>query len=265
MADLILKFFQEEMTQAEEQALSERLLSSTEEALRFGEEAQKAYLGFGLPDPKWPGGGAPPSPWSATLGLKSILLYPALLAAGLAGWTIWHFHARAPLASALTPQLGQVSVINNPIVSKVIPEALQREKPVEKTFPAQAAPGRTTSPSVQVTGPSEGRALPVAPPQPSAAFLTPVLTPVDMSAKVHKTFSDLSVVIRRPSVGEVTVRILKRDGTPMVLLYQGQLKAGKWGFDWDGRLADGHLAPPDYYQIQVQSGPLVQTKSILIH
>jgi hypothetical protein len=107
--------------------------------------------------------------------------------------------------------------------------------------------------------------VPAAPRISSFAPMTPVLTPVDMTAPVRKKFSNLSVVLHRPTAGEVAVRVLKLDGTPVVLLYQGQLLAGKWGFDWDGRFADGHLAPPGYYQIQVQTGSLVQKKTVLVH
>ncbi len=51
MADLIDKFFSEDLTEAEEQALGEALMASDEQALKFGRLAEEAYARYGLPDP----------------------------------------------------------------------------------------------------------------------------------------------------------------------------------------------------------------------
>ena len=54
MDDLIKKFFQEDLSESEEKALSEKLLSSVEDAVRFGQHAEASYHYFGLPEPHWP-------------------------------------------------------------------------------------------------------------------------------------------------------------------------------------------------------------------
>ncbi len=236
MADLIVKFFQEEMTQAEEQALSDRLLSSTEEALRFGEQAEKAYLGFGLPEPHWPGGGPPSAPWThGPIALKPLIWAGALLTAGLTGLILWRHHPvnqPVPMASiAPAPVLSvPVQAVTHPLVKK---------KP---------------APAISLIA-----ARPVFP-----IPLTPVSTPIELTANPSSTFSNLSVMVRRSSPGKVRVTVLKPDATTAVLLYEGPLKSGKWIFDWDGKLADGQMAPPGFYRIQVESGPVVQDKTIVV-
>lgn len=57
MADLIEKYFQEDLTETEEKALGDEILSSEETALRLGEKAEEAYKSLGLPEPVWPGSG----------------------------------------------------------------------------------------------------------------------------------------------------------------------------------------------------------------
>ena len=229
MADLIEKFFQEELTQAEEQALSDSLSSSTGEALRFGEKAQQTYLAFGLPDPQWPGGGPPSPPWSSTsLLLKPLIWAAVLLTSGLAVVLFWPHRSAAPLV----PQASIPKMIPAPVSLK--PQvAIHRQSSVP---------------------------IPAAKPAPMVLLSTPV----ELTVHSHTVFSNLSVVVRRPSPGKVTVRVLNPDGTQALLLYDGPLQAGKWVFDWDGKLAKGQMAPPGVYRIQVESGPVVQNKNIIV-
>lgn len=55
MADLVEKYFQQDLTEAEQEALSGSLLSSDETALKFERMAGEAYARYGLPDlqPHW--------------------------------------------------------------------------------------------------------------------------------------------------------------------------------------------------------------------
>lgn len=96
--DLIIKFFREDLTEAEEAALAGRLSSSVEDALRFGKHAETAYLHYGLPEPKWPGGPPPPGFFHKSVwGLR--LWLPLVLLAGLSAWIAWKYWAgknRAP-------------------------------------------------------------------------------------------------------------------------------------------------------------------------
>ena len=236
MADLIVKFFQEEMTQAEEQALSDRLLSSTEEALRFGEQAEKAYLGFGLPEPRWPGGGPPSAPWThGPMVLKPLIWAGALLTAGLVGFILWRHHQ-------VNPPVPLASTAPAPVLSIPVSKAVH---PKIKRTPALAVPIVAVKPVYSTP-------------------LTPVSTPVELAVKNPKAFSNLSVVVRRTSPGKVRVTVMKPDDSTAVLLYEGLLPSGKWVFDWDGKFANGQMAPPGFYRIQVESGPVVQNKTIVV-
>jgi len=57
---------------------------------------------------------------------------------------------------------------------------------------------------------------------------------------------------------------MKPDDSTAVLLYEGLLPSGKWVFDWDGKFTNGQMAPPGFYRIQVESGPVVQNKTIVV-
>ena len=91
MPDLIEKFYREDLTEAEEQALGETLSTSEDAAEKFGALAEATYYRFGHPKPEWPGGDSLPrskggwKPW----------LWMALLAAvgGAALWIFLHRQA----------------------------------------------------------------------------------------------------------------------------------------------------------------------------
>ena len=118
--DLILKYFRDELTEAEEALLSERLFSSVEDAVRFGQMAQNHYYLCGLPVPHWPGGGpasgaahspsgpAHPAgtsgagtaqgPWhSLWQGAAHLALKPILWSSVAAGAVVWQQEAKTPV------------------------------------------------------------------------------------------------------------------------------------------------------------------------
>lgn len=261
--DLILKYFQGDLTASEEQTLSEKLLSSTEDALRFGQMAEKNYYLYGLPVPHWQGGGpssgaghsspgathppqgplaSPPGPgiglahgpWhfllqgAAHLGLKPILLVSSLAAVGVTSAVVWHqeIKVQSAIQAVGTPRVKPVSTV----LALAPPSAVSKVKHKKPAY-----------------------------------SLTPVLTPVNVTGQSHPVYSNLAVVIHQSASSPVTVRVLNLEDSPVVLLYQGALSTGSWVFDWNGKLPNGQAAPSGYYQIQVQAGLRCQKKVIQIH
>jgi hypothetical protein len=250
MDDLITKFFQEDLTEAEEKVLGERLMSSMEDALRFGQHAETAYHYCGLPEPHWPGGP------SASGGIK--LKHWMWLGVALTGITLlalWRHFAQPvqvlPEASIGSSTLKMVDL--NHLKTKSQSEIqVQKEnsgisKDEKSQLPEEAEKVRTQS---------DVRA--------DLSQMKPVLTPIDLTAQPHRSHTNLSVVLRRTSPGKVTLRVLNGEGTQVVLLYDGLLQPGNWSFDWDGKLADGEKPTPGKYKIQVESGLVTQVKSIHI-
>ncbi|HUO57639.1 MAG TPA: FlgD immunoglobulin-like domain containing protein [bacterium] len=271
MADLIAKFFQTELTEAEDQELSQTLLNSSEDSVRFAEAATAAYARYGLPEPRWPGDPDDfPRPSS---GGGAFSMGVVLAVAGLASWAGWHF--RAPLASALGSWSHHPPAISSqapppglsPLGAKA---AVQPKAPVDpgrgagdsQAFPAEdQAAGESPAenkpvPAGSLTGHSAS--LPAAD---RAASHTP---PADQGQPASPKHDSIEVVVHRLAPGPVTVQVLDGQGVPLLLLFQGILKEGNWAFDWNGRLPDGQAAAPGRYQIQVQSGGRVQAKNVLI-
>ncbi|HET9869259.1 MAG TPA: FlgD immunoglobulin-like domain containing protein [bacterium] len=124
--DLIQKFFRDDLTEAEEKALSERLQGSTEDALRFGEEAEKRYQAYGLPDPEPPRPLARPMPeppvhflWLHAV-LKALAVLLGLAVAGVVVLGVWRAFvppddkAAPPLPAASSPGLSDEAVVLQP-------------------------------------------------------------------------------------------------------------------------------------------------------
>jgi hypothetical protein len=262
--DPIVKFFREDLTQAEEQALSDKLASSSEEAVRFGQHAEASYRYYGLPEPEWRGGG-PPSGFFPRPGFRPVIWLSVALLAGFLGWFSWHIltlsrgkgNGAVPAQQKITSQAQTPPGL--PDSNEAVPETMTR--PSESTalpdkpsgFAQEQSPGGQSGAFSKPTPPWEG-SMP----------LTAVSTPVNVTAQPHHPHSNLEVMIRRSSPGQVTVEVLNPSGTPVVLLYQGLLEPGNWAFDWNGRLGDGSPAPPGTYHIQVQSGSILQSRSVVL-
>jgi hypothetical protein len=234
MADLVSKYFKKDLTEAEDQALSERLLASPKDSLRMAQMAEKAYRRFGFPEPQAPALARRPSRWFPKL-FGGVWFLP-LVASAAIGTVAVAVHHRWPHAfkNLFAPPA--------PVIAPAIPTPL----PVVSAFP-------TLSPEKSLTS------LPTGP-----QTLDPALVPLDMALEPHRPHSDLAVIVRRHEPGEVTVKVLNMDGTEELVLFNGPLQKGKWIFDWDGRLWDGTPIAPGSYQILVESGPVVQRKKIII-
>ncbi|MGH7738876.1 MAG: hypothetical protein ACREL1_01900 [bacterium] len=241
MDDLIQKFFQADLTEAEEQALSDQLKNFTEEALRFGEEAEARYIRAGLPEPQLPrplsipaaaGGSAVSVMAWVHGGLKILVWILGIALASVVAFGLWrNFVPQTPAQNSTSPVPGMKAQVSTGLRHFVI--ARRDIHPV-------------SAPSTVPTG------------------LVPVLTPVDLNHPLGRTFSALSITVHKVSAGPVTVQVLTLDGKPLVPLYRGLLKPGNWGFEWDGKLADRSIAASGYYQIQLNSGSGPQKKIIQI-
>src|SRR5260221_14641205 len=99
MADLIEKFFKEDLTEAERKLLGEELLSKDGAAEKFVEKAEEAYKGFGLPEPQWTG----PEVFRHAVqpGLGKWLWVCALLVGAVGASTWWYFAKSNPTGKIL--------------------------------------------------------------------------------------------------------------------------------------------------------------------
>lgn len=249
--DLIIKFFREDLTETEESALSDRLSSSIEDALRFGQHAEAAYRHYGLPEPAWRGG-EPPTGFLSPSGFKLGLWLPLAFLAGMSAWGAWKYWpgnetkppGSVPVVS--TWALSSTSKMNGghtaaPLKKAVIPDQLDFHSGL---------------PTSQTTEIRQSLA--------TTALVSPALTPLNAMVPTHHPHSNLEVLVKRAKPGEVTVRVLGPDGAQAVMLYQGMLQPGSWAFDWNGRLADGGAPPGGTYQIQVVSGAVTLSKNVVI-
>ncbi|SRR5579871_848129 len=250
--DLIIKFFREDLTEAEETALLERLSSSVEDALRFGQHAEASYLHYGLPEPKWRGGPPPPG-FPSHSGSKLWLWLTLAFLAGLSSWSAWTFwkgNENKPLTAVSRTAPG---------VSPSLPAVKQRgsilsgEKAViPDHLPESPAQNRD---SLSTAQPAASRTL--------AQDNLPASTPIP-AAVPGRSHTNLEVQVKRAKAGPVTVRVVGPDGAQAVMLYQGMLQPGNWAFDWNGRLANGRAPPAGTYQIQVVSGAVTLNKPVVL-
>ncbi len=235
MSDLIEKYFREDLTEAEDKALGELLSSSDDAAQRFGAMAEAKYASYGLPEP-----GISDAVTPDTSFLKPWMIPAAALL--IAGGATWWMTRGAPCPSE----------VSAPAVVAPVPEE-----------PAQAAPKsdvprKVTKPSLP--SPKAPTAEVVSEPPPALSAIEP---PPETAAN-RESYPKTRVVVNRSTSGIVTVRVIGPDGTVVRKMYEGLLQAGRWSFDWDGRLDDGRGVSPGRYRIEVVSGGSVQSREVLI-
>ncbi len=73
------------------------------------------------------------------------------------------------------------------------------------------------------------------------------------------------MVVNRETGGSATIRVLNAQGQEIRLLFSGNLGAGKWAFEWDGRSGAGRLVDPGKYRIEVLTDGINQSKEVNIH
>lgn len=245
MSDLIEKFFREDLTEQEREALRQELITSGVSADRLGERAEEVYRALGLPDPRWTG----PDHFRPRSGhFGHWVELGALLAVLLAILGSVFYLSRQPARPALT----------SPATDN-IPGSQVPEPKTQASRPAVAPDGK--SPLVPTPVLQRRLALAVTPTQPSTAA-PPSFTPADAGSP--KPFSSLSVKLHRTKKGPLTVRVLDVQGNEVALLFQGELPPGDRTFEWNGLLKDKNPASPGIYRIEIRSGTWVQTKEVRI-
>ncbi len=292
MSDLVKKFFREDLTEAEDKALSESLLSSDEAAEEFVKISEEAYTRYGLPKADWEGpiphtllkphGG---SPW---FGATMVVL-------GLtAGIVYWICHRQVTSTQEISSPASTVKPpaavpVNKParhesfpinriqkVISetgttlpKAVPEALKSPLAAVKKTVSNAVPNLSQG----IPAASEIRPAPSVPSLPGQQAIastagSPVrssTTPVHWDQANSQNYSSLSVVVQQTRPSAIEVNVLDSHGTLIDLLYRGSLGIGDWIFQWNGKLADGSPAQAGYYQIEVKVGAYSQRKTIQIH
>ena len=222
-----------------------RLENSVEDALRLGEEAEKKYRQYRLPEPKWSGR----------------LKYPFSQNGKLYRWVLpWAGLAATAAFAAGVPAVRQA--IHH--VYTAVVQAISSPAPVPPPIPTPTAvpmPTATPFPTPKPVPPLKPVVkTEISKPIPTTIPETPVSTPINLDVQPHAAYSNLAVIVKRSEQGPLSVQVLDLDGLPIVMLYQGTLEPGSWVFDWNGKLANGQKAQAGYYQIQVISGPVTQKK-----
>jgi hypothetical protein len=265
MPDLVEKFFNEDLTEAETAALRGSLSASGETAERFGELAEGIYRACGLPEPQWAGPEFLKP--AGKLGFGAGFWTGVLTAALLAGFAGWHFlggagpgggdpgmrklPAAAPGPSSMPggydapaeEVLDGPKDLEAPAAERQVPEAVR--VPIREEAPA--AKGSLS-------------AEPVVPTRPSFDSTAPINLDLDP----NRNYSNLSVEVVWPGRKDIAVRVLDANGAEVVSLYRGLLEPGRWVFDWNGKSSDGRPAPAGEYQIEVRSGMTAKRKGIRI-
>ena len=284
MPDLVEKFFRDDLTEAEQQALSDTLLNSDEAALKFEETAKQAYLRYGFPEPKPRWTDPPPSSSPPKTGLGP-WFWPAMFVVGATlglGWrthffspqTVRHLMALwKPSSTAMAKTEASLSLSKDSLVKPFL--ATQSRQPMAEVPPSTGTDhsnhpvaenpqdrAMSRNPPVNSVSPPSRQVL-----QATAPVANPVqrvVTPINVDLSPPQTFSNLSVIVGQSQLGFLAVRVLDTQGKEITRLYRGNLSPGNWDFEWNGKLADGLAATPGYYKIEVRSGSTVQSKTIQI-
>jgi hypothetical protein len=128
-----------------------------------------------------------------------------------------------------------------------------RPKPALPVEQPKAVEKKTPAPVKKITVRPTVAALPTAPPA----------APPGAGAE-KETGNNLRVVVNRETPGAATIRVLNAQGQAIRLLYSGNLGAGKWAFEWDGRSGEGRLVDPGKYLIEVLTDGVAQSKVVNI-
>lgn len=243
MADLIKKFFQSELTEAEDKALARRLTSSEAEAERFAEQAERIYYSFGLPEPKAPG--------RLIRFFRSSLgrFITTLAVLGGIGAFVWW--AQVETRSSSVP-------LNGVMPTPCVVEPQKTEVPPSGKEQLIGTLGPPPVPSATVKIPSTPRIPMGETPVPVVPGEAPPKPGFDTD------YRNLKVVVDQEKAGPITVQILSPQGFAVRRLFAGPLGAGKWAFSWDGIMDDGLAAESGIYHIEVKSETVTMSKEVII-
>jgi hypothetical protein len=259
--DLVEKFFQEDLSESEQDLLAQSLLESDDAAFQFSRLAREAYLRFGLPEPEPKWKDSPPSFGAGMGGIFSPLgmIFLAFGLAALGAGAAWHFGFLPGFSKP--PACCPVGVC----------------APLASGKGSLTAPGGSSGPRLPgLEGPRKNRAkieseaassagsLPAVTPSASSAAREEAIVPVNLDIHPAVQFPNLSVVVNQAQAGPLKVSVLDPSGAEARVLYQGPLAPGHWVFEWNGLLAGNRKPPAGFYQIQVQSGLFAQQKMVQI-
>ncbi len=270
--NLVSEYFKRDLTEAEEGQLAEWLESHPEDSARFAQEMKRLYQETGLPEPLWPQGSTPSGrlmsafKWFLPLALL-------LLAFGV-------YRERSKIISLLQPSVVPVfettppSTVEKPIVEQdqVSMDNSSPDLNSEKTGIKTEENAKTIRPAtvpVPVTAkPTVALPLlplpPLVPPQTAQPVAPLAVLPAAQSAAAlpGREYQRLSVVINLPQGGLATVRVVDSQNNEVEILYAGILPAGMQTFTWDGKTAQGIVAPPGHYFVEIKSGEDVMRQEI---
>ena len=243
MADLVDKFYEGDLTPAEEESLDLLLESSPEAADRFAKRAAEAYARYGLPDM------GPESNPGQGFGWRLRLEMLALVLTLTAGYGWWHHRQSVSSNVSAESQAPAVeSRSTKPALAKPSGGREAGENPSEKLLPQSQKAGLSKA--------GENQALEGNP--------VPAVGPASKAPGAGGKASRLRIMVEIGQEGPVTVEILDAQGARVKSLFNGALPSGSYSFSWDGKLEDGRKALPGQYRIETHSGSTVQTQEFSI-
>lgn len=265
MADLVEKYFRQDLSEEEDRVLTQELLNSDEASEKFLRLAEEAYVRYGLPPADWEGPiprilpNPPAGGWNHWFGLSMIVLG---LAAGFYYWYHWRSLAsvvQAPSRTWVAAGNSDLKKTSKKVGSTTVQHSSHGE--IISSFSRESSPD---DPSSKANAAPNGRGEGA----PGSATSGSPSPPAPLSSQASQSdasaYSKISVDVSLSGPETLAVRVFDHHGTPVALLYSGPVAAGQWTFGWNGKTSAGAAAPPGYYQIEVKSGSNIQRKNVQI-
>jgi hypothetical protein len=229
--DLLQAYFERDLTAAEEGHLARILQESSEAASQFAALAEKEYGQSGYPKPR------APRHWSRARSLAWLGLQLAV-AAGL-GWWVWRCQQAGPVSPAGTSSAPAISL--QPAGNGETEAPVSRPPSGQETRPRVYAPAakKASKPPLDIYN------------EEAAEETRPQPARLDVGVEAGNHFK---MVVELGKNAPVDLGITDSSGRPGRTLYRGNLYAGRWSFEWDGRLGDGQKAAPGRYKVNLAAG-----------
>jgi hypothetical protein len=244
------EYFKRDLSEAEEQQLSDELASSSEDAQHMADRMGEIYAQTGLPEPVWQDKPLPSSliPGKHIILKKFFPLGLTLVTAGVLCY--WGYHCLNRPTEDLLPSIPSESLTQQPAVQPDSKKAVTAKiaQSAAKKITAVAAPAKVLKSSTGTYQPKH--------PQSSGSMPVP--------AEPGKYYQQLSVVVDLPQSALATVRVYDNLNNEIRMLFAGILPQGKKTFAWDGKDEAGLVAPPGVYVIEVKSGENVMRQEVRV-
>ena len=72
------------------------------------------------------------------------------------------------------------------------------------------------------------------------------------------------MVLATETAGPTTVAVYTMGNHVVSKLFDSRVDAGRWGFDWNGRLPDGSLAAPGIYRVEINRSGKITSRLVEI-